>query len=180
MKVYALLFVLFLGVQGRAQTVGTKVDSARPALELAALNPSATINPLLNVSATPEFSYVPDPIAPAHVVATPVTWKQESVDRVFDKKYLILFGITAALTITDIELTQHCMQAGTCHEANSFLYGTNPTRARMYGINIPLLGGQAIFSAWLKQRHPERNAWMISPVADSVGHGIGSITGAIR
>jgi hypothetical protein len=180
MKVSALLLVLFFGAQAWTQTGSKKSDSVRPGLKLASLSSPATRNPLLAESASPERSLMPDPIAPAPFVTTPVPREQNAaVDRTVDKKFLILFGMTAALTVTDIELTQRCMRAGTCHEAN-FLCGTNPTRARMYGINIPILGGQAIFSAWLKRRHPERNGWMISPIADSVAHGVGSVSGAIR
>lgn len=179
MKVCSLLLVLFFGTLAWTQTVNNKPDSSQPVLKLDVFGSSATPNLLLAKSASPYSSFMPHPIALAPAVRMPVPKEREVVERTVDKKFLILFGMAAVLTVTDIELSQHCLQAGTCHEANP-LYGTNPTRARMYGMNIPILGAQTILSAWLKRRHPERNQWMISPIAESAFHGIGSITGATK
>jgi hypothetical protein len=174
MKVYALLLVLFFGAQAWTQTASPTFDPIRPAIALASVGSSVTPN-LLARSAFPGSSFMPEPIELAPVMTSPVPKEHKVVDR----KFLTLFGMTTALTVTDIELTQRCLKAGTCHEAN-FLYGNDPTRARMYGINIPVLGAQALVSAWLKRRQPERKEWMISPIADSIAHGIGSITGATK
>jgi len=125
----------------------------------------------LSATPTPDVT----PIAPA----TPVQEISKPVPRTVDGKFLFFFAMAAALTVSDIELTQRCLQAGTCHEAN-ILYGNNPTRARMYGFNLPVLGAQTVLSAWLKRRHPERNLWMVPPIADSVAHGVGTITGATK
>jgi len=114
------------------------------------------------------------------IVETPITPRSpRRVEHTVDKKFVMLFGLTTALMVTDIELTQHCLQAGTCHESN-FLYGTNPTRTRMYGINVPVLSAQMVLSAWMKRRHPERNNWLMLPIANSVAHGVGAITGATK
>jgi hypothetical protein len=119
------------------------------------------------------------PSAMALAPAMTIPAESKKIGRTVDSKYLFLFGLAAALTVTDIELTQRCLQAGSCHEAN-ILYGNNPTRARMYAFNLPVLGSQAVLSAWLKRRHPERNLWMTPPIADSVAHGIGTITGVTK
>ena len=179
MRVAALLLVLFIEAQAWTQTASPTSDPVRPVLALASLRSSVTPNLLLARSAFPESSLMPEPLALMPVMTSPVPKERKVADRTVDRKFLILFGMTTALTVADIELAQRCMKAGTCHEAN-FLYGDNPTRARMYGINIPVLGAQMLVSAWLKRRHPERDQWMISPIADSIAHGVGSITGAMK
>ena len=45
--------------------------------------------------------------------------------------------LNLASTIADIEGTQACLHAHTCKEGNP-LFGANPSRARAYGIGIPL------------------------------------------
>lgn len=125
------------------------------------------------------LSAAPSAMALAPPTTFPTPEKKKIVERTIDNKFLFLFGMAAALTVTDIELTQHCLQAGTCHEAN-ILYGNNPTRARMYGFNLPVLGAQAVFSVWLRRRYPERSRWIVPPIADSAAHAIGSITDASK
>jgi hypothetical protein len=178
MRGFALLLVLVSGAPAWTQTASNQSNFVQPVLELSSLSSSATPN-LLLASASLERSTIPDLLALATVVTTPVAREPKVADKTVDKKFLLLFGVTAVLTVTDIELTQHCLRAGTCREAN-FLYGANPTRARMYGINVPLLGTQMMFSAWLKRHRPERNQWMIAPITGSVAHGIGSISGATK
>lgn len=181
MKSSALLIILCFGAQALAQTAGNRADSVQPVIESASLNSPAMPNLLLAASAYPTPYFIPEPLALAPVVTImPAPGKQKVADRTIDKKFLVLFGVATALTVTDIEVTQQCLHARTCSEANTFYYGSNPTRARMYGINVPILGAQMISSAWFKRRHPEHKQWMISPLADSVSHGIGSITGALK
>jgi hypothetical protein len=179
MRGFAWLLFLLSGVPAWTQTISNKSDFVQPVLELSSLNSSETPKPLLALSASLERSTIPDLLALAPVTTTPLAREQKVADKTVDKKFVLLFGMTAVLTVTDIELTQHCLRAKTCQEAN-FLYGSNPTRARMYGINVPLLSTQMMFSAWLKRRHPERNQWMIAPIVGSIAHGVGSISGATK
>jgi hypothetical protein len=46
------------------------------------------------------------PMSPL-VATTSSPWTQKVADRTVDKKFLMLFGISAALAVNDIELTQH-------------------------------------------------------------------------
>ena len=50
---------------------------------------------------------------------------------------LVGFALNLAATVADIEGTQSCLHAHTCTEANP-LFGSDPSRARSYGIGIPL------------------------------------------
>jgi len=58
--------------------------------------------------------------------------------------------LNLASTIADIEGTQACLRVHICTEGNP-LFGANPSRARAYGIGIPM--GFAVYSmsAWLKK-----------------------------
>jgi hypothetical protein len=179
MRVSVLLLVLCFGTQAWTQTSNNRLYSVQPVLTFASLNSAEASTRLMNVSASPEPYFAPAPDPLAMVATASIPWTPKPLGKTVDKKFLMLFGLTAALTVADIELTQHCLQAGTCHETN-FLYGSNPTRARMYGINIPILSAQMVFSAWLKHRQPERHAWMLSPIVDSVAHGVGAISGLTK
>lgn len=50
---------------------------------------------------------------------------------------LVGYALNLAATVADIEGTQACLHAHTCREGNP-LFGSNPSRARSYGIGIPL------------------------------------------
>lgn len=53
--------------------------------------------------------------------------------------------------IADAEGTQACLHAHTCTEGNP-LFGTNPSRAKAYGIGIPMEFAIYSMSALLKKR----------------------------
>lgn len=54
------------------------------------------------------------------------------------KKFWALTAFSAAMTVADIELTQNCLATVRgCYETDP-IYGTHPSRARMYAINIPV------------------------------------------
>ena len=54
------------------------------------------------------------------------------------RKFWALTAFSAAMTVADIELTQNCLATVRgCYETDP-LYGTHPSRARMYAINVPI------------------------------------------
>lgn len=54
------------------------------------------------------------------------------------KKFWALTAFSAAMTVADIELTQNCLATVRgCYETDP-IYGTHPSRARMYAINVPV------------------------------------------
>jgi hypothetical protein len=55
-----------------------------------------------------------------------------------------------ASTIADIEGTQACINAHTCTEGNQ-MFGRNPSRARSYGLGIPMTFAIYAMSSWLKK-----------------------------
>ncbi len=58
--------------------------------------------------------------------------------------------LNLASTIADIEGTQACLHAHTCREGNP-LFGANPSRARAYGIGIPLTFATYTMAGLLKK-----------------------------
>jgi hypothetical protein len=95
--------------------------------------------------------------------------------KTWDTSFFLLSGVATALTVADMELTARCTARQTCSEVNP-LYGTNPTRARLYGISLPMLGGQLFLAQWLKHRHPGRKVWMMPLIANSASHAVGTAT----
>ena len=67
------------------------------------------------------------------IVVVPKTSKPTNT-----KKFWALTAFSAAMTVADIELTQNCLATVRgCYETDP-LYGTHPSRARMYAINVPI------------------------------------------
>lgn len=127
----------------------------------------------------PDFKFVNSsvPVEPAlHVVLPKPVTAAPKEPRILDKKFIALIGVSSALTILDVELTASCLRSNRCVEANP-LYGSNPTRARMYGISLPLMGSQTLISAWLRHRYPTSKMWLIPMLSGTAAHGVGAATG---
>jgi len=74
-------------------------------------------------------AYFSDPI---HMTEHDATWAKAARNPAM----LVGFTLNLAATVADIEGTQACLRRHTCTEANP-LFGSNPSRARSYGIGIP-------------------------------------------
>jgi hypothetical protein len=82
--------------------------------------------------------------------------------------FWLLAGATIASTVADVELTQHCIRAGTCQEGNPLL----PTdRKKVYAIQIPLAVGVTYLGHRLYQRGSKY--WWVPQAAVVAGHGVG-------
>lgn len=88
--------------------------------------------------------------------------------KVFDKKFALLAGLAAGLTVADFELTQHCLQRRTCVEADPLM----PTsRAGMYVTNIPL---NAVLFWWSYRRKQDgKRLWWLAPLMVVGSHAAG-------
>jgi hypothetical protein len=75
-------------------------------------------------------AYFSDPI---HMTEHDATW----VKAAGNPGMLVAFAFNFAATIADAEGTQACLHARACREANP-LFGSNPSRARTYGMGIPI------------------------------------------
>src|SRR5580704_17443242 len=75
-------------------------------------------------------AYFSDPI---HMTEHDATWAKAARNPAM----LVGFALNLAATVADIEGTQSCLHAHTCREANP-LFGSDPSRARSYGLCIPI------------------------------------------
>ena len=82
--------------------------------------------------------------------------------------FWLLTGATIATTVADVELTQHCIHAGTCREANPLLLSG---RKRAYAIALPIAVGISYLGhRWHKDKF---KYWWVPQAAVIAGHGIG-------
>lgn len=88
-----------------------------------------------------------------------------------DKAFWLTTAISTASTVADIEVTAHALQKPNCHEQNP-LFGTRPSRARMYAISIPATAGYALLGHFLK-RHAVR-IWAMPQLSLTAGHTVGA------
>jgi hypothetical protein len=135
-------------------------DRADPRIDLAELR---------YISAPAAFDtaeWVAQPIAVVQpVVAETAPAKRK---KVFDKKFALLAGLAAGLTIADFEMTQRCLHRHTCVEANPLM----PTsRAGMYISNMPL--NAALFWWSYRRKQDGKRLWWLAPVITVVSHAVG-------
>lgn len=81
----------------------------------------------------------------------------------------------AGSAVFDVETTQHCINAGTCHEANP-LMPSDPSKA--YAVNFGLTGAEGLASWWLHKNHDKK--WWLPPVIGGSIHIAAGITNGIR
>jgi hypothetical protein len=93
--------------------------------------------------------------------------------RTFDHTFTLLAILSAAATVADIEMTANCLKTvQNCRESN-FLLGSDPGRARLYGVNVPIYAGQIMLSRVLRRRFPERKLWTIPLLSSAGTHAVG-------
>src|SRR3984893_4582607 len=64
---------------------------------------------------------------------------KDTKPRILDRKFLFLAGLATTATVLDVATTSHCLyHYANCQEGNP-LAGSNPSRAKLYGISFSLL-----------------------------------------
>ena len=82
-----------------------------------------------------------------------------------------LTAATIATTVADVELTQHCIRAGTCQEGNPLLEPLMHSRKHIYAIQLPLaIGVSYLGYRWHKD---DFKYWWVPQAAVVAGHGVG-------
>ena len=66
-----------------------------------------------------------------------------------------------AALVADVESTQAGLNSGRCQETNP-LYGKNPSRLKMYGLAVPVLGLHTYLARRHQRRNPRSKLWAIS------------------
>jgi hypothetical protein len=104
------------------------------------------------------------PVKPVGVAAAP----EVPTRKMMDAKFMTLGTLVFATTAFDMELTQHCLQRGTCHELNPTL----PTSHwGMYATNTPV--NAAVMYLAYKRRQGGHRDWWIWPMVDTGIHIVG-------
>lgn len=85
-----------------------------------------------------------------------------------DQKFWLLTSMSLALTVADIELTQHCIHRGVCREGNPLIPSA---RAKVYPMQLGLTVGYAYLAYRFRKRGVK--TWWAPQIALSAGHSIG-------
>lgn len=87
----------------------------------------------------------------------------ESSSRTMDRQFILLNALSTVSLIADVETTIHAV--GGENKANEVnpLFGAHPTRARLYGITLPLNALSLYLSYHAKKTMPKRRIWEIGP-----------------
>jgi hypothetical protein len=101
-----------------------------------------------------------------------VTLPIATTPRVADRKYFLLNGMQAGMAVFDVEMTQHCIRARKCSEANPFMPSS---QAGALSVDFALTAYEGLWSYFLKKHHSK--LWWITPVAGTAVHAAGVATG---
>lgn len=112
---------------------------------------------------------------------SPITGLLERPEKpTVDQNFALWTGMTVALTIADIELTQHCLHKHRCREGNPLLTGSRP---RAYAIGLGTAAGFSYLGYRLKKKEELGEStflrWWYPQLMLGVGHG-GGIVGGFR
>lgn len=91
--------------------------------------------------------------------------------------YILLLTAATAATIADCESTRAALNDPNNRESNP-LFGTHPSRARMYGISVPILAVNAWAGATLKQRG--KRWWPLGLTVVTGAHGAAALHNAFH
>jgi len=93
--------------------------------------------------------------------------------RTFNRSFTVLALLSAAAMVADVELTANCLKTvPNCRESNP-LMGSDPSRARLYGVNVPIYAGTILLSRMLRHRSPDRKVWMTPFLSFTGAHVVG-------
>jgi hypothetical protein len=129
-------------------------------------------------SNSPMLAYALRPVPPAPLALRPNFLVQNTPNEVkvhrFNRTFVFLATVSAAATIADIELTANCLKTvGNCRESNPLL-GSDPSRARLYSVNVPIYASQMMLSRMLQRRFPQRKLWMVPFLSSTGTHAVGA------
>jgi hypothetical protein len=92
--------------------------------------------------------------------------------RFFDARYFWLNSLHLTLAVSDIEMTQHCIDEHTCKEANPLMPSS---QAGKIGVNLGLVTYTAASSYWLRKR--KSRVWWLGPTVGVAAHTVGLASG---
>ena len=159
-----LVVILAMCMLAAAQLAPVLPDSPHVVAVNAVINP-ASAAPVASSSAELHASLPTTQLSPAMLVASPPPAVRT---KVVDRKFVALGALVLALTVADVELTQQCLHAGTCHELNPTLPNSH---VGMHAVNMATNLGVMYFA--YRRRKSEKWGWWLAPAVDIGAHVIG-------
>jgi hypothetical protein len=121
---------------------------------------------------------LPELAQPASVVAAPAPYVAEPYkfspppQHTVDARYYLINGVHLEMMLLDVQMTRHCINAGTCKEGNPLMPSS---LGGQLGLGFAFVGGGIVDSYYLKRRHSR--FWWIAPVVGIAAHGVGIASG---
>jgi hypothetical protein len=157
MKGVLATLLLCCAVYSTAQSIGPASPMKFESFELAAATPPSSVEPL-----APRTNFW------VENTSRPATARSSN------RTFMLLATVSAAAMVADVELTANCVKTvSNCREANPFM-GSNPSRARLYGVNVPIYAGEMMLSRMFRRKYPERKLWMFPLLSFTGAHVAGA------
>jgi hypothetical protein len=99
--------------------------------------------------------------------------------RTLDGRFILLHTLSTGALFADLETTARALAGQTKATELNGLFGGHPTRARLYGIAVPLDAVSFYLSYRSKKIEPRRNMWKVAPGLSIAVHTAAAINNLI-
>lgn len=150
---FGLLLATFFVLPPRASAQDAKAlpVGATPQTAASRLRLSPRLSADLSMPPTPPRTAESESFRPRADVSLP--------RQALGKEFWISWALTAGFAVSDVEITEHCLQHANCSEQNP-LFGRRPARAEMYSVKASLTGLMFFFSRRKKlNRSGDNTGW---------------------
>jgi hypothetical protein len=177
---FQLVCVLLLSIAARAQTPVTNSTNNSPANHV----PSAAASSLFeSPRAIGDCGSASDATCAIKREASPIATFSAQAEvnnsrRVLDRKFILFHSLNTLAMVADIESTAHALAGKSGAVELNPLFGQHPTRARMYGIGVPVNALTFFLSHRAKKVAPSRRLWELAPAMTMAIHA-GAVTNNI-
>jgi len=96
-----------------------------------------------------------------------------------DRKFILLHTLSTMALIADLETTARGLARQPKPTELNPLFGSDPTRARLYGIGVPLSAFAFYLSYHSKKIAPRRSVWKVGPELSIAVHSAAAINNLI-
>jgi hypothetical protein len=91
-----------------------------------------------------------------------------------NRGFVLVSTLSFGTMIADIESTRHAIESCGLQEVNP-LYGRNPSRGKLYAINLPITGAQNLLAWYVHKRKPDSKLWLLMPLTNTAVHTAGFV-----
>ncbi len=119
-------------------------------------------------SASPEGANSADPtpnVSETSLVSPALASERDTYrsGRTLDRKFILLHALSTVALVADLETTVRSFEGQAKATEVNPLFGAHPTRARLYGIAVPLNALSFYLSYHYKKVEPGRSIWKVGP-----------------